>query len=132
MDKDSYLKKIHRNLKISTRNLNDRWGKIFFGYLMKLHMSKSQVAEQYLALHMGELDAEFQLYYLHYAKFLEEKGLSDAAKFMKRMGEDFSIGFRNYRVERSPDIAKNAELVAKCLAKNIKIKKNKEVKTNGR
>lgn len=120
MDTKSYLDNIHKNLKNSTDNLSDRWSKIFLEYQLKIQEEGPEKADEYLALHMGELDVEFQSYYVYFADFLQKKGLSEASEMMKKMGETFLTSFRNYKVSRASEIIKNAEFVAETLSKNFK------------
>lgn len=124
MDTKSYLENIHKNLQISTNDLNNRWSKIFLEYQLKIQDEGSGAGEEYLALHMGELDVEFQSYYIYFADFLQKNGLTEASEIMKRMGEGFLTTLKNYKVERASEVINRAAAVAEELSKNFKGIKN--------
>lgn len=124
MDTKLYLENIHKNLQVSTNDLNNRWSKIFLEYQLKIQTDGSESGEEYLALHMGELDVEFQSYYIYFADFLQKSGLTEASEIMKKMGEGFLTSFRNYKVSRASDVVNKASSVAEELSKNFKGIKN--------
>jgi hypothetical protein len=124
MNTKLYLENIHKNLQVSTNDLNNRWSKIFLEYQLKIQTEGSEAGEEYLALHMGELDVEFQSYYVYFADFLQKNGLTEASEIMKRMGERFLTSLKNYKVSRASEVVNKAVAVTEELSKNFKGIKN--------
>lgn len=117
-----YLSKVREVVDQSIEEVKDRWDKIFEEYLRLMFEESAESANLYLAKHLGEVDLDFQLYFVSLHGVLEKHGQIEAAKHLGALTKDFISSYQNYRSSRIRVLAKHTGDIADHMSAKVTAK----------